>query len=132
MTTKENDNFLDVKPYRFIPLKVIYEQKLTRHANFERLARLKLAGKLNAFSGIDKVFLVDKGHEDGKEIHCVSRRGIIFILNEQKFLHNKSCLITVQIARTNQVLRLYKACNFYCPQRILQYTRFNEIMGYNK
>lgn len=113
-----NSNFLYVAEYeRNITLNEILHICGTQHLTGERLNRYEIA-KDNS-EAIDKVFLVDKGHEAGMELHCVSKNGIIWILNERKFLSGVPSLITILFGRPNQVKRLYKDCGLFVEKEIL-------------
>lgn len=69
---------------------------------------------------IENIFLVDKKHPEGKELHCMTHSGMIFILNERKYLQNIPCFITVFLARRNQILRLCKPFNIYVDEYTLK------------
>lgn len=121
---KGNDNFIAVKQSDiYVGINDIYKSFFTKHIDQERRERLSRAFKLNEHNGtqapIDKVFLVDKGHKNGPELHCVSKKGIIFILNRDKFLHNENSFVTILIARPNQVIRLYRWCHLYAQKSII-------------
>lgn len=51
-------------------------------------------------------FLVDKGHVNGPEYHCINVNGIIYIFNERSLR-----LITVEGARGGQLKRYYTGLN---------------------
>lgn len=125
-----NKNFISVESYGLIRKDYILSANATKHLN-ERSVRLAKAFELDANSVIDHCFLVDKGHRDGKEIHCVSSNGIIYILNRDKFLSNRNALITALIARPNQVKRLYRECNLFADKSILDKCYTYERLGYN-
>lgn len=109
------------------------------HATFslhllkEREERVKLARDLDRLSFIDKAFLVDKGHRNGPEIHAVTSNGIIYVLNQKKFEMGYSMsLVTILIARPEQVRRYYDALGFVAPDYILTKCYKNELLGYNR
>lgn len=142
MTTKDNKSFVSVKEF-YMPLSIedIKGQLPTEHLSEERQNRIDFAFKLNRVyakdksfvqAEADKVFLVDKGHKDGKEIHFVTKKGIIFILNEQKFLYGKNSFVTVLLGRPNQIKRLYEACNLVVSENIIDYCRMYQQKGYNE
>lgn len=142
MTTEENKNFISVKEF-YMPLSIkdIENQLPTEHLSEKRQNRINFAFKLNRVytkegevhqSEVDRVFLVDKGHIAGKEIHIVTKKGIIFILNESKFLYGKHSFITVLLGRPNQVKRLYEACNLVVPENILNYCKKYQENGLNE
>ena len=143
MTVSENENFLNVVQYKNLKIEDVLAACKTEHLSSERVERFKLALRLNKVyddknkeishqAEIDKVFLVDKGHKAGKELHCITKKGIIFILNERKYLNGCNALITALIARENQVIRLYEACNLYAPEEILKKCKNHVSLGYNR
>ena len=105
--------------------------RMSDHAREDRVARFELVSKLDPNPTIDKAFIVDRGHRNGKEIHCVSQKGIIYILNLRKYLKDYNSLVTVMIARPRQVTRLYEACNLLASENIVNHCRHNQQMGYN-
>ena len=105
--------------------------KMSHHAREDRQTRFNLVDKLDHEPTIDKAFIVDKGHRNGKEIHCVSKKGIIYILNLRKYLNNYNSLITVMVARPRQITRLYEACNLRASESIVKCSRENQKLGYN-
>ena len=144
-TIRENENFKSCKLYpNEISVKEIISQKETAHLSKEREERMALAWKLNReYIGkgknkefrqaeIDKVFIVDKGHKDGVELHCVSSKGIIFILNESKWWNSKNAFITALIGRPNQIKRLYDEAGIAVSDEILELAKRNQAAGYNK
>lgn len=138
MNVKQNRNFVSVKRYRHILIKDILSACHTLHMDAERKERIDLAVKLNQYildgkqAEVDAVFLIDKGHKDGKELHCVTKRGIIFILNESKYIKHENSFITALIARPNQVKRLYNDVGLKASQDILDKCERNQIAGLNK
>ena len=94
----------------------------TEHVFSERTERFRKALELNKTDGrqasFDRIFRVDKGHKGGIELHCVTKNGIIFILNEEKFRGWENCIVTVLFARVNQAKRLYDAVNIDFPEPI--------------
>lgn len=108
----------------------------TGHASYERSERLKKAFELNKTDGrqapFDRIFRVDKGHEDGNELHCVTKNGIIFILNEEKFRNWEGCIVTALFARVNQAERLYDAVGIEFPEQIRIKCEEWEDKGLNK
>ena len=139
MTAKENKNFISVEEF-YMPLTIEELEALvpeTVHMKNERNKRKTLALNLNKFrdgkeAKISKSFLVDKGHPAGKEIHVITKKGIIFILNEQKFKNNLNSFITVLIGRPNQVRRLYESCGLNVPQGIIHKCMNHQQRGFNE
>ena len=141
MLIPDNDNFLSVYSYDRLKIDEVLKASRTSHLNKERMERLENAIKLNLVNDkatgalvqapIDRCFLVDKGHPDGEEIHCVTTNGMIFILNERKFIKGTNSFITVLIARSNQVYRLYEECGLKVSQDILNICKIHEDAGLN-
>ena len=72
-------------------------------------------------------FIVNKGHKDGIEMHCVTSNGLIVIYNV-----NTRKLITKLIARPQQVKRYYmhtKSKN--PPEELLELCRLHQENGFN-
>lgn len=105
--------------------------KMSYHAREDRKARFELVEKLDQKPIIDKAFIVDRGHRNGKEIHCVSKQGIIYVLNLRKYLRNDNSLVTAMVARPRQVTRLYETCNLKASDSIVNHCRHNQKLGYN-
>ena len=121
-----NKNFLEISlNEERLDVKDFTSQIPTKHLK-SRQNRYKKAIDLNANANIDKSFIVDKGHKDGKEIHGVSERAVIFILNKET-----RRFITVLLARPGQVKRLYNACNLEVPDEIMHWAEYYILNGYN-
>lgn len=121
MTTKENPAFLSVEKYLHIPLNEVLNAARTIHGATDRMERIELTKSyLLPDDRIHQVFRVDKGHPAGPELHCVTLSGLIFILNERKYLRGHPCFITVLFGRPNQVQRLYEACGLTAPEEMLR------------
>lgn len=65
-------------------------------------------------------------------MHCVTQKGIIFILNKRKYEKHQHSFITVLLARPNQVIRLYKECGLCTPNNIIEKTKEYVEIGANK
>lgn len=74
---------------------------ITSHA-LKRSKRLQVAERLiiNELAKVIKIALVNKGHENGNEVHIVYNNGIVKIYNA-----NTRKFITVLIARVPQIER---------------------------
>lgn len=139
MQITDNRNFKAVSVYKKdINIDELVKLSKSEHLSAERLERFERAVALNQYptgnmaqANVDKIFLVDKGHKDGVELHCVTKRGIIFILNEGKYLRGVNSLITVLIGRPNQIKRLYKHCGLYVSNSIIDLARINQANGEN-
>lgn len=126
MTVKDNPSFGQVILFDGrIKIEDVLALEPTLHGYNERRRRFDKARQMNMDGGkpskFDKVFVVDKNHAEGRELHCVTRKGIIYILNEDKFLRGDYSLITVLFARRNQVRRLYEAVGLTPPKFILKW-----------
>lgn len=137
MNIEQNKSFHSVSLYQNeISILEVMNQYHTKHLDKERKKRFDLALKQNktangGYAEIDKIFLVDKGHKDGKELHCVTKKGIIFILNEKKYNNHQNSLITILMARPNQVIRLYEAVKLKTPNNIKNFCTYNVKNGFN-
>lgn len=136
LSIRQNNNFKSVCLYKkSLHINEVLEEGHTYHLD-DRNSRFKEAIKLNSYvdgvqADIDRVFLVDKGYKDGPELHCVTKKGIIFILNKEKYENHRNSFITILIARPNQVIRLYKECGLIVPQNILDKTKKYVEIGAN-
>lgn len=101
---------------------LIEHSKKSRHFQNDRIARYHKILSLEKIPVIDKSFLVDNGHEKGMEIHCVSTHGIIYIYNQKS-----RKLVTMIIARPNQIKRLYESCGKNIPAEILVEAKQNNM-----
>jgi hypothetical protein len=75
---------------------------ITSHSN-NTYKRYSVYKELLSTVFLDK-FIVDKGHINGKEIHCINEYGLVYIYN----LHSLR-LITIISPRPRQVKRYYVA-----------------------
>lgn len=83
----------------------------------------------NYLGGNGKVidsFVVDKGHKNGKELHCVTEHGLIVIYNV-----NTKKMVTKLIARPQQVERYYVNTSKRPPEKVLELCREHQRMGFN-
>lgn len=79
---------------------------------FERSDRLRSYAKLFSNNFIH-AFLVDTGHEKGKEIHAINNKGLVYVYNK-KSKH----LITITHPRPKQLKRYFKQLNLNIPEDI--------------
>lgn len=122
-----NKNFIEVKlNSETLTLDYIIDREHTLHLNDERLSRLNKALELNENAEVHQSFYVDKGHENGPEIHNITRNSMIFIINART-----KRFITVLLARPNQVKRLYKECGLTVPTDMLQRAQYYVDNGFN-
>lgn len=100
--------------------------QVTIHFSEERKTRAAILEELKApilsVNGKLYIFVVDKGHKNGEEIHVITENGVINIYNRhtQKY-------ITGLIARPAQLER-YGA---YIPQAVLAKAQEHMNKGYN-
>lgn len=97
----------------------------------KRAARIEKALTFDAKPEIDRMFLVDKGHKDGLEVHVVSKEGFIYVFNNMKLWLGQNALVTILVARPNQVERLYEACNLTADESIIEKCREHQALGLN-
>lgn len=71
-------------------------------------------------------FIVDKGHKNGAELHCVTDNGIIIVYNV-----NSRKMVTKLIARPQQIERYYMHTKKNPPRELLELCREHQRMGYN-
>lgn len=71
-------------------------------------------------------FVVDKGHRNGAERHCITNHGLIIVYNV-----NSGKMVTKLIARPQQVKRYYDNANKQPPESILKLCREHQRMGFN-
>lgn len=75
---------------------------------------------------IDKTFVVSRSKNDNGvmrnkfELHAVTRNGIIYVLDREKFINNQPCIITVLVARPKQLSRLYNNVGLKVPKAIME------------
>ena len=96
-----------------------------------RAARIAKALELDKNPEIDQMFLVDKGHRDGMEVHVVTKNGLIYVYNNMKLFMGQQALVTILIARPNQVKRLYEACHLSVLPEILDKCEEYKEKGFN-
>lgn len=71
-------------------------------------------------------FVVDKGHRNGLERHCITDHGLIVVYNV-----NSGKMVTKLIARPQQVKRYYANTNKRPPENVLRLCREHQMMGFN-
>lgn len=101
--------------------------KMTIHFSADRKNRAVILEKLKApilsVNGKLCIFIVDKGHKDGKEIHVITENGIIHIYNQ----HSKR-YITGLIARPAQLMRY----GVSIPDNVIKKASIHVSMHYNE
>ncbi len=132
MNINENVNFKSVTVYNGVNEKDLKNGGKSFHMN-NRNRRMNTVNRIEKKPVIDRCFLVDKGHKDGQELHVVTQEGIIYIYNFMKlFCKSNNALITVLIARPNQIKRLYEACNLIVDNGIMEKARNHVELKYNE
>lgn len=101
---------------------------VSNHYKKERNKREKFINKYCNGSGkvIDE-FIVDKGHKNGLERHCITDTGMIVIYNA-----SSGVLVSKLIARPKQIERYYIGTDKKPPASILRLAEWHQSMGYNK
>lgn len=101
--------------------------KMTIHFSADRKNRAVILEKLKApilsVNGKLCIFIVDKRHKNGKEIHVITENGIIHIYNQ----HSKR-YITGLIARPAQLMRY----GVSIPDNVIKKASIHVSMHYNE
>lgn len=100
----------------------------TNHYKNKRYKREKFINKYLCGDGkIIDSFIVDKGHKNGLEKHCVTDTGLIIVFNLES-----QKLVTKLIARPNQVKKLYQSVGKKAPRWLLDLCYWHNTLNYNK
>lgn len=128
MTVKENMNFNSVRLCKALTMEFIRKSIVTKH-----FVETRCDGRMSAIKKILTPnefiltsFRVDKFHKNGAEIHSISNNGLIFIHNERTMK-----LVTVLIARPNQVKRLFNDCGLKASQSLIEQCAEHQRTGLN-
>lgn len=107
--------------------------KETAHNSIDRKERNSNVAEYEAENpgSVVDMFLVDKGHANGKEIHVIKDNGIIEIYNADKLLSGGNSFITRLIARGSQISRYYKWVDCKTPSGLISVARSNSDSGRN-
>ena len=101
--------------------------KTSIHFSIERGERAKVLEELKApilsVNGKLCIFIVDKGHKNGAEIHVITENGVINIYN----CYSKK-YVTGLIARPGQLMRY----GVVIPESVLEKARVHVSMHYNE
>ena len=101
--------------------------KKTIHFSKERNTREKLLEELKApilsIDGKLCIFVVDKGHKNGAEIHVITENAVICIYNQRS-----KKFVTALIARPAQLERY----GVIIPDFVIRRARLHTSMGYNE
>lgn len=101
---------------------------VSNHYKRQRYKREKFIHKCcNGDGKIIDEFIVDKGHKDGLERHCVTDTGIIIIYNAKS-----GKLVSKLIARVGQIKRYYYGTDREPPASLLRLAEWHESLGYNR
>ena len=101
---------------------------ISNHYKNKRYKREKFISKhLNGDGKVIDSFIVNKGHINGLERHCLTDTGIIIIYNDATNL-----LVSKLIARPNQIRKLYLSTGKEPPASVMRLAAWHESMGYNK
>lgn len=101
---------------------------ISKHYKKQRYKREKFIKKCcNGDGQIIDEFIVDKGHKDGLERHCVTDTGMIIIYNAVS-----GKLVSKLIARVNQIKRYYIGTNKEPPTSLLRLAEWHESLRYNR
>lgn len=104
---------------------------LTRHAK-KRINRIDVAEQLMKAENsefVDRTFVVSRTDtsngilQNKLELHAVTRNGIIYVLDREKFINGDPCIITVLVARPKQLIRLYCTVGLRVPSTIMEHSR---------
>lgn len=102
-------------------------KQTTNHYKNKRFGREKFIHRYIGDGSVIDEFIVDKGHIDGIERHCITDTGLIIIYNV-----NSGKLITKLIARANQIKRYYVGTDKQPPASLLRLADWHESLHYNK
>lgn len=105
------------------------EENLGRESNIQKYEQQYGTGK------VQEMFVVDRKHIDGKELHVIKNNGIIEIYNINKLVSKEDrgkSLVTKLIARKPQVMRYYTWNDCYTPKYLKDIATINEQEGKNR
>ena len=104
-------------------------EKFTKHFLNERLGRLQfIADHDGTLGNTIKEFVVDKGHENGKEIHTITDTGLIIIRNAET-----KKIVTLFYAKRGAIVRHYLENGLTVddiPKELLRRVRLNQIRNW--
>lgn len=98
----------------------------TKHFSLDRNDRNDFIKKYIGYGNVVKTFTVDRGHKNGAEWHTVTSTGLIIVQNAHT--HR---LVTILIARPNQIKRLYENKGLTAPGYLIDLARKHQEYGYN-
>lgn len=106
--------------------------KITNHFNGRGDRVKKINRKIHDLGTPAYSFIVNCGHMNGREIHTITEKGIIIIQNARS-----KNIVTILIARPNQIIRYWKGLNQELPQNderfnfIMRFCKLNQELGHN-
>ena len=102
---------------------------VSKHYENQRNQREKFINEHFNDGYIVDEFIVDRGHPNGAERHCITNNGIIIVYNA-----NSGKLCTKLLARPQQIKRYYENSGREPPleyEKILKLALEHQILGYN-
>ena len=123
----ENCSFVEEEKIPYYA-KLIKSAGDTNHNFFSRKERTEKVKEYEKdFNGkIQDMFIVDRGHDAGKELHVVKNNGIVEAYNVNKLENGYPSFITRMIARPHQITRYYKWCDCFTPKYLKEIAKENE------
>ena len=101
---------------------------VSNHYKRQRCKRERLINKYcNGDGKVIDSFIIDKGHKNGLERHCITDTGMIIIYNAASGI-----LVSKLIARPNQIKRYYYGTDREPPPSLLRLAEWHESLGYNR
>ncbi len=98
----------------------------TDHAFYCRYNRIAYVLE-HGIGSIVARFLVNKGHKNGKEVHCITDKGLILIFNQES-----KRFITLLFARPAQITRYYDTVNLQPDKQTMYCAELNFCKKLNK
>ena len=99
----------------------------SKHYKKSRYKRQKMIDRILKGDGyIIDGFVVDKGHNQGLEVHSITDTGVIIIHN-----YHTGKLVTKLIARPQQIERYYKDSGRHPPKWLLDLAQWHMDLQYN-
>ena len=98
----------------------------TNHLSVDRANRTHVVKELIGYGKPVRGFKVNRHHRNGMEYHLITSTALVMIFN-----FNSKKLITVLVARPNQIKRYYEAAGETAPQELLDLAYEHYKLGYN-
>lgn len=113
------DEYIDLE-------KLIYTKNFTKHFETSRIKRLDKVENMIGRSIPNDIFIVDRKHKNGEEIHIICENGLCFVFNK-----NSKKLITILCLRQEQY-RFYYVVLKMCWNYDIDYKcKLHETLGLN-